>query len=99
MKPQIAYVTAKQLKGAFGRSFMITGRIWILRTLPDKVTHAVLYHELYHLGDPSTNCLWREIKANLYALWKEPLGQLHCVWLSLSRERLAYYWQRIKEGR
>jgi hypothetical protein len=74
--------------------------IYIVDTLPEDAQLAVYWHEVYHWSDKSTNVLWREIKANWYALRKWPRGWLTVLWLTLtSLERMRYYWGRLRTGK
>ena len=46
---------------------------YVRNDLPRIVKKFVKEHELYHLKDKSKNWIWREIKANVYGLFKHPI--------------------------
>jgi len=73
------------------------GNVYIRADLPFAIKEYVFAHEDFHTVDKSTNVLWREIKANAYALWRHPWGFVLTCLYSLSWERLAYYWERMRE--
>lgn len=91
----IEYVTKETLYPSFGMYYS-DGRIQIRNDLPSKVKDFVLAHELYHSTDKATHWIWREIKANIVAFMKHPLGGLITFFMSLAPYRLKYYYHRFK---
>lgn len=91
----IRYVPKKKLYPKFGFNWPDKALVHIREDLPTVVQDFVCAHEVYHLTDKATWWVWREIKANLYAAWRCPLGFIICTLMSLAPYRLKYYWQRI----
>lgn len=92
--PDIRYISKEELFPAFGLAK--DGIIYVREDLPNAVKSFVIEHEIYHLQDDSVYWLWREIKANLYAGIKHPIGFIYTVILSLSLTRIKFYIQRFK---
>ena len=95
MKSKIKYVSKKKLYPAFGAVDVKKNIAYIRKDLPRVVKKFVKEHELYHLRDKSKVVFWREIKANIYGLFKHPLGFLLCLIMSLAPYRLKLYFNRI----
>jgi hypothetical protein len=68
---------------------------YVTDDLPGFVKEFVTAHELYHLGDKAKWWVWREIKANIAAGCKHPMGFVICALMSMAPYRLWYYWNRI----
>lgn len=95
---QIKYIKKEYLYPKFGLA-NITKQIAIVREdLPETVKYFVLQHELYHLRDKAKWWVFREIRANAYGAWKCPFGFIYCCILSLSWDRLKFYYKRFKQG-
>ena len=94
---KIIYVSADVLYPAFGYAFPSRRIIFIGNWLPESLKNAVMEHEKYHLRDKSKNVLWRELKANFYALRKHPVGQLQVLFRSVfDLNRWKMYWKRFR---
>jgi hypothetical protein len=74
------------------------GQVNVREDLPGCVKRFVTTHELYHLGDKAQWWLLREVKANLHAAIRHPVGFVACVLMSLAPYRLRYYRKRIRGG-
>ncbi len=98
MKSKIRYVSKKKLYPAFGDTYNEKNIVFVRKDLPLAVKKFVKEHELYHLKDKSKNWVWREIKANVYGLFKHPFGFLLCVIMSLAPYRLRFYFKRFRKG-
>lgn len=86
---EVRYINKNYLYPAFGKALMKEQIALVRQDL----------HDLYHLGDSAKWWLWREIKANSYGAWKHPIGFLYCCMLSLSWDRLKFYYRRFKKGK
>ena len=95
--PNILYVSKEEIAPNFG--YWKPGEIKIRTDLPIPAKEFVLSHELYHDTDKETNWFLREVKANMYAAKKHPLGFVIVVVLSFAPYRLSYYYNRFKEGK
>ncbi|HAR98395.1 MAG TPA: hypothetical protein DCS11_05810 [Syntrophus sp. (in: bacteria)] len=94
------YVPKEALAPCFGLARPSLGIAYVRDDLPARVQAFVTDHELYHLTDPAVNWIWREIKANVHAFVRHPLGGLGCVALTVcSGERWRLYWTRLREGK
>ena len=96
---EVRYINKNYLYPAFGKALMKEQIALVRQDLPEIVQSFVKEHELYHLGDSAKWWLWREIKANSYGAWKHPIGFLYCCVLSLSCDRLKFYYNRFKKGK
>ncbi len=96
MKSKIKYVSKKKLYPAFGVADIKKNTVYVRKDLPKIVKNFVKEHELYHLRDKSKVVLWREIKANVYGLFRHPLGFLLCLIMSLAPYRLKLYFNRVR---
>ncbi len=98
---QVDEVDRSQLGSGFGKAYVGTNHCEVRSDLTQRVKNFVREHELYHLQDPWKWGGWigREIRANVVPGLKDPLGLAATISASLSPERLAYYWQRLREGR
>ena len=94
---KVIYQSKRKLYPAFGDSNIKKNTIYIRRDLPKIVKKFVKEHELYHLRDKSTNGFWREIKANVYGLFRRPIGFLICAFMSLAPYRLKFYFYRFRK--
>jgi hypothetical protein len=95
----VKYVPKEVLAPCFGLAQPSRGIAYVREDLPVRVQAFVRDHELYHLTDRAANWIWREIKANVYAFVRHPLGGLECVALTVcSRERWRLYRTRFREG-
>ena len=98
MKAKVKYVSKEKLQPAFGDIDEKKNIAYVRKDLPLVVKKFVKEHELYHLKDKSKNWIWREIKANIYGLFKRPFGFLLCVIMSLAPYRLRFYFERFRKG-
>ena len=102
---KIIYVAKSKLYPAFGDAKEIPPRIRIRRDLPKVVQEFVLTHEKYHIRDwqklakenKKYYWVWGEIKANIYGVFKHPLGFLICALMSLQPYRIKFYFKRFKQ--
>ena len=92
----ITYVPKEKLFPAFGMCYG-DGRIEIREDLPVIVRPFIEAHETYHSTDRATFWLWREMKANIYAGIRHPIGLVATAAMSLSPDRLKYYFSRFKD--
>jgi hypothetical protein len=93
---KVKFVPKNKLYPAFGEAK--NNIVYIRNDLPNSVKKFIKEHELYHLKDKSQNWIWREIKANIYGLFKHPFGFLLCVIMSLAPYRLMFYFERFRKG-
>jgi len=96
--PEVIYRTRNDLHPRFGLALPDKGQEHVREDLPGCVKRFVTTHELYHLKDKAQWWLWREVKANLHAAIRHPVGFVACVLMSLAPYRLRYYGQRIRGG-
>lgn len=101
MEPYKVYkVDADQLKGYYGMAFPESRTIWLLASLPQEIVPFVLAHEKYHLDDKAKYWIWREIKANLYAAHRHPIGAMWCIWETITDlQRWRLYLIRFRQRR
>ena len=95
---QVQYVRKSNLFPAFGKADMEKQIAYVRDDLPKVVQEFVAAHEIYHLSDGSKWWIWREVKASLYIDWRHWKGFLLCAVMSLTRERLKFYANRLKHG-
>lgn len=96
----VIYVPKKEIAPAFGWANRRTQTAYVRADLPLSIRNFVAAHELYHLRDDAIWWVWREIKANVYAFFRHPIGGIGCIAMSLfSLERLKMYWKRFREGK
>ncbi len=98
MKAKVKYISKKKLYPAFGDIDNKKNIGFVRNDLPRIVKKFVKEHELYHLKDKSRNWIWREIKANIYGLFKHPSGFLLCGIMSLAPYRLRFYFERFRKA-
>jgi len=98
MKAKVKYVSKEKLYPTFGDIDNKKSIVFVRNDLPRVVKKFVKEHELYHLKDKSKNWIWREIKANVYGLFKHPFGFLLCVIMSLAPYRLRFYFERFRKA-
>ena len=96
--PHITYLPREKLYPRFGYALPAKQIAYVREDLPGCVKRFVTVHERYHLADNAQWWIWREIRANMVAALKHPVGFLVCVLLSLTLYRLKYYWQRMKRN-
>jgi len=96
--PEVIYRTRNDLHPRFGLALPDKEQVNVREDLPGCVKRFVTTHELYHLKDKAQWWLWREVKANLHAATRHPVGFVACVLMSLAPYRLRYYGQRIRGG-
>jgi hypothetical protein len=102
-KREIIYQTAAGMAkngypGYWGYAWPKAGRALVRIDLPSCVRSHVLQHELFHLRDTAKCPFLRELKANLYAFWKRPLGGIAAVIMSFQPYRIKTYAKRIWEA-
>jgi len=96
---KIKYVEKGFISPHFGRAYPQFRLALVRADLPKRVRRFVAIHELFHLHDCPTSWLWGEVKANLYAFIREPIGGVGCVWMTIfSMDRLKYYYERLRHG-
>ena len=93
--PEIFYVPRAKLYPRFGYAQPAKQRAYVREDLPECVKKFVTVHERYHLEDNAQWWVWREIRANMAGALKHPMGFMVCALMSLTPQRLKYYWQRI----
>ncbi|UCG12983.1 MAG: hypothetical protein JSU72_00340 [Deltaproteobacteria bacterium] len=93
--PEIIFLPKEKLYPRFGYALPLEQVAYVRKDLPGPVREFVTFHELYHLNDTSRWWVWREVKANVAAALKHPLGFIICVIMSLAPYRLKYYWKRL----
>ena len=94
--PKVIYQTRDDLYPRFGFALLDKQQVYVRGDLPGCVKRFVISHELYHLGDRSQWCIWREVKANAHAAIRHPIGFIACVVMSFDPYRIWYYVQRIR---
>jgi len=92
------YTSKGYLYPKFGTANSGTRTVCVRSDLPESVKNFILSHEIYHLDDPARFWIWREIKANIHAARKHPIGFLRCAWLSMAPYRIAFYIRRLMRG-
>jgi len=76
------------------------GTIEISDALDSDEQNFVLDHELYHLDDKTKWWVWREVRANVYAARREPMGFLKVVWRTINDyKRIIRYLREKGQGR
>jgi hypothetical protein len=75
--------------------YVYEGKIYVRTQLPRKVERYILIHEAYHVRDAKTwlGKVGKEIRANAYAGWRDPIGFLATLLHSLNRHRTRTYWR------
>ncbi|KKR67596.1 MAG: hypothetical protein UU10_C0041G0013 [Parcubacteria group bacterium GW2011_GWF1_40_6] len=94
---QTHFVSKEKLYPWFGYAEPANDAIFIRADLPKRVQASVIAHETYHIHDKSTNIFWREVKANAYSAWKQPIGFLYSCVLSLNMDRINANIQRFRK--
>jgi len=94
----IHFVKKEKLYPAFGRAYPEQGFVEIREDLPQITWDFIISHEYYHLKDKAKNWLWREVKANLHAGVRHPIGFVVIVCMSFSKDRLNFYYNRFLRG-
>ena len=94
--PELICQTREDLYPRFGLALSKTSQVYVREDLPGCVTQFVISHEQYHLGDKGQWWVWREVKVNVHAAIRHPIGFVGCVFMSLASYRLRYYGQRIR---
>lgn len=94
----IHYLERSSLAPRFGCAILPL-TVCVRNDLPDEVKSFVLFHEVYHLRDKAKWWIWREVKANIYGAYHCPTGFLKAVKMSMTKERIAFYIKRFKEGK
>ena len=72
--------------------------VYVRADLSIRIKRFVISHEIYHLNDKHAWLGWLggEIRANLVAGMKDPVGLLLTIKASLTAERLAAYWRALR---
>jgi hypothetical protein len=94
--PEVIDQTREKLYPRFGLALLEKQWVYVRGDLPGCVRRFVIGHELYHLEDKAQWWIWREIKANIHAAIRHPIGFIACVVMSLAPYRLWYYLQRLR---
>lgn len=95
----VKYVPKERIYPAFG--YAIGNEALVRQDLSYKTKRFVRSHELYHCFDQATWGGWvgREMRANIMAGFKDPIGFLSTAWETISDiDRVKFYIQRVKEG-
>lgn len=97
---RVVFVPREVLAPAFGRAVYRERTAYVREDLPPRVKRFTVAHELYHLRDRRRwgGAFGRELRANLVPALRDPLGLLACMWANCNRERIAFYWDRIRRG-
>ena len=95
----VIYLSKDRIHPRFGYADIENQIAYVREDLPAKVKDFVKCHELYHLRDNAKWWIWREIKANAYAGIRHPSGFIQCIIMSMSKDRLIYYYERFKVGK
>jgi hypothetical protein len=96
--PKVIYQTRDDLHPRFGLALPDKERVYVRENLPGCVKRFVTDHELYHLKDRTQWWVLREVKANVHAGIRHPIGFVVCILMSLAPYRLRYYGKRIRGG-
>lgn len=99
---KIKFVDKHCIEPKFGRTVKALGIALVREDLPGPVKKFVATHELYHLekDHKAKWWVWREIRANAYALVRHPLGGVLCFFMTLfDWERWSFYICKFKERR
>jgi hypothetical protein len=94
--PEVTYQTRADLYPRFGLALPDKQQVYVRDDLPGCVKRFVMSHELYHLKDKAEWWVFKEVKANIHAAIRHPIGFIACVLLSLAPYRLRYYGTRIR---
>ena len=105
---KVKYVPRNELYPAFGYADIKKQVAYVRKDLPKKVKIFVAEHELYHLKDKPKipkdiwarrfAGFWAELKANIYAGIRHPIGLTMTIFMSLKPYRIKLYIDRIKKG-
>lgn len=92
---EIRYLLAEEMEDFFG--YALQEKVFVRNNLSKNVERFVICHEISHLKDGSHWLGWvgSEMRANVAAGVREPLGFLLTVRSSLNRRRLAKYWNLL----
>jgi hypothetical protein len=94
--PDVIYQTRDELYPGFGLALPDKQLVYVREDLLEHVKRFVTTNELYHLVDKAQWWIWREVKANMHAAMRHPIGFIACVLMSLAPYRLRYYAQRLR---
>jgi len=94
--PEVINQTRENLYPRFGLALPDKQLVYVRDDLLGCVKRFVIGHELYHLRDKAQWWIWREVKANIHAAIRHPIGLVACVFMSLAPYRLWYYAQGIR---
>jgi len=104
IKTKIYFVEKGIIQPLFGLATVdntskgLMGTIKIQKNLPDKVSKFIKEHEIFHIKDYKHQGGWfmREIRANIFALIKEPIGFLETTILTITNpDRRIYYFKKL----
>lgn len=97
MSHKVKYVTKAEIYPAFGCA--VDGVALIRKDLKPAIKDFVLVHEMYHLNDTFHWGGWwgKEVRANVVAACKHPLGFLQAVFASINRDRIKFYIERFRK--
>ena len=97
MKAKIKYVSKKKLYPAFGYADVNKKIVYIRKDLPKLVQKFVRTHELFHARhNKPRKWFWEEVKANIYAGIRHPIGLITTILMSLQPSRIKLYIDRFK---
>lgn len=91
---KVSYISNKRIYPAFGVALEKGEKIYIRKDLPDLVKRYLLAHEKFHVLDfrklkkKKQSVFWCEIKANAYGFYKEPIGAIITLIMSLTPARI-----------
>lgn len=92
----VFFVQKEDIAPAFG--YAQKNCVTVRDDLSPRVTRFVIAHEKFHVKDRSTWGGWwgREIRANIWCSAKDPIGFMATVCASCTKERLQFYFERIR---
>lgn len=95
---KIILLPKKELYPSFARANLSKKIIYIREDMVNTTTYKfLLCHEKYHLKDMPKNRLWGEVKANIYAGIRHPIGFLIILFKSIfNLDRLKLYLKLFK---
>ena len=93
--PEVVYRSKAEMDPRFGFAIPELQKVYVRGDLPACVRQFVVMHECYHLSDDTSWWVWRELKANMHAAIRFPIGFMGCLLMSTAPRRLCYYFKRM----
>lgn len=96
---KVKYVKKEKLYPASGIAIFKTETIYISKDIPKLVQKFLVEHEKFHIRDhkrlkkkgKKETLFWCELKAYVYAFFKQPLGGVVAIIRNLTPKRIVYF--------